>query len=159
MSDESTASRAKPLAKPGNKSVDDEIAELDRQLTKLEAEKVDLPAPVTWDELQEAGALKQIEQAEIRRGVIPRLLRAGREKRLQLQLERLEQKKEPVGQELEKHWSRRERLQEQIQELEAERGQAQHAWSTAHFKMQRLEEQERAARRELREASLEGDDS
>jgi chromosome segregation ATPase len=133
------------------RDIDREREELDRQVAKLEAEKAGLPEPLSWDELQQAGALQRVEEAERRRGVIPKLLAAARIKRSQLQLSRLAADKEPVNADIEKLYAQKEALHEQIRDLETERGQIHHAWSNARFRLQRIEEDERATRRQLRE--------
>jgi DNA repair exonuclease SbcCD ATPase subunit len=156
MSDESTGSVASGAhAKRTRKRIDKDLEEIDRQVAALEAEKAGMPAPVTWDELQEAGTLRQVEQAELRRGVIPRMLRAARVKRLQLELERLEKRLAPIIKEQEESYERREELKAQIQELEALHGQAQGAWSHASMRRDTIEREQRSVRKQLRE--LEGE--
>jgi chromosome segregation ATPase len=145
------------MSKSKVRDLDHEIDELDRQVAQLEAEKAGLPEPLSWDELMQAGAVQQVEQAELRRGVIPRMLRAARTKRLQLELARLERRLEPIVAEQEQAYERREELGAQIRELQEQHGREQHAWTHAGFRRDTLEREQRNVRKQLRE--LNGDAS
>lgn len=142
------------MSKNKAQDLDHEIAEIDRRVAELEAEKAGLPEPLSWDELMQAGALQQVEQAELRKGVIPRMLRAAKVKRLQLELVRLERRLEPITAEQEQAYERREKLNAQILQLQEQHGREQHAWSHAKMRRDAIEREQRSLRRSLRELEV-----
>jgi hypothetical protein len=139
------------MAKEPVRDIAADIDELDRQVAELEAEKAGLPTPVSWDELQEAGALQRVEETERRRGIIPRLLDAAKVKRLQLELERLERRLEPIAEEQAQAYKELEETRLQVLELQEKQGRAQHAYSHATMRRQKVEGEQRRVRQQLRE--------
>jgi chromosome segregation ATPase len=102
------------------KSIEDEIDALDRQVAELEAEEAGLPTTLSWKELQESGALQKVEEADRRRGVIPRMLTAARVRRLELEIQKHEQAIADLEARQEEIYTELEPKRQQLLELQQE---------------------------------------
>jgi chromosome segregation ATPase len=107
-----------------------EEREMGAAIERLEAEQRDLesPAPaLTWEEIQ-AGAMKDLEGRERRRGILPRLIAAAKIRRLEIRRERQEAEIGPLREAREEARTRLEEAQakrQEAQELET-RAQVEH---------------------------------
>ncbi len=138
--------------------LDEEIAGMDREIEKLEAERAELDAPtraLTWDEIQ-AGAMEDLEARERRRGLLPRLIVAAKVKRLELQKAKLEGEMGPLR-------PAREEAHEKLQQAAAKRRKAaeeedaaRYEYSDAHTRIESREGHVKRIDREIRELRGEG---
>jgi hypothetical protein len=133
---------------------DEEIANMDREIERLEAElREDAQAPLVWGE----ATADELAQKEQRRGVLPRLITAAKIKRLELRRAKLERETEA----LEAERAERHRVLEEAQVAEERakerRLEAFNAWTFAHGAVITKQDHARRLKRELRE--LQGDDA
>jgi chromosome segregation ATPase len=135
-------------------AVEGEIRSMEGELAALESERAELDAPAeppSWDELQRAGALEELEAQASRRGVLPRIIGAAREKLLDLRVRREEALLAPLKAERARAHAALEEAQAEARRAEEARGAAVGRWSVAHANVQGRERRVERATRELAE--------
>jgi hypothetical protein len=140
--------------KETHKTIEDEIAELDAEVANLEREKAGLLKVLSWDDLQHSGALKKLEEAETRRRVLPKVQRAARAKRLQLEIRKHKKHLEPIYDQQAQAWNRLEEARQEKARLTQVEADEYNAWHSYHVRIETLERRIREATRALHE--LEG---
>jgi chromosome segregation ATPase len=116
-----------------NIDYDLEMQKINDELAALEREKLSLPEPTSWAELTKSGALKKVQEADARRGFIPRLQRAARVRKLELEIGKhekavaeMEKRQEEIYEELEPKRQQLIELQTQVNILGGEHTQGLH---------------------------------
>lgn len=134
-------------------TLDGQIAGMDREITKLEAERAELDAPapaLTWDEIQ-SGGLEDLEARERRRALLPRLIAAARVKRLELQRARRALEMEPLEAARAEAHDRLQATTAKRIKVAEEEGKARFAYSDANGRIESAERHMKAIDREIRE--------
>ncbi len=132
----------------------EEVENMEAELGRLEAEQAQLDAPArvpSWDELQRAGAVEDLENRARRGGVIPRLITAAKVKLLELRAERERLELEPLKAERVRAHDECQEAQAKAREAEQERIATFSRWNSAHAAIQDGERRIRLAEREIRE--------
>lgn len=134
-------------------TLDEEIAGMDREIERLEAERAELDAParaLTWDEIQ-AGAMEDLEARERRRGIVPRLIVAAKVKRLELHKAKWEREMEELAPVRDEAYARMEKAQAARVKAEEKEGLERAAWNRALYGVQGCEDRIKQADREIAE--------
>lgn len=132
--------------------VEEEITTLDGEIQRLEAERAELEAPareMTWDELVANSA--EFEARQRRRGILPRIIHAGRVRRLELEKRRHEEHAASLRAELEAKYEAFQVHEAKLRQAKEERDSAHGQWTLTLSAVQSAEERARRTQRELRE--------
>jgi hypothetical protein len=136
---------------------DEEIANMDREIERLEAELLeDVATPLRWDEITAATA-EEITRKEQRRGVLPRLITAAKVKRGELRIMRLEAETAALEAARAERYRVLEEAQAAEQQAKERRLEAFGAWNLTHGEVLTRQDHARRLKRELR--GLRGDDA
>lgn len=100
--------------------IEQDLEAIDYEIAVMEAEKAGMPPVPTWDQLQEAGALRELQEREARRGVLPHLIRAAKIKKLELERARHERAMEPLQETMERTHARGEELRAELIRVQEE---------------------------------------
>ncbi len=133
-----------------------EEREMDEEIQRLEAERLELEGPasvLSWDQIQ---AGEDLDKRERRRGLLPRLITAARIKRLELKRQRHEAEIEPLQTRREKAHARLEKASAKRQEVIEEENAARYEYGDASSRIASREMHIRAINREIRELRGEG---
>ncbi len=132
------------------KSPEAEMAALDKQIQDMEAELTAEAAPLTWEQVT-ATTAEELAHKEQRKGILPRLIRAAKIKRLELQIQRDRGSIEPLDAARAKAHEKLERATakrwEAVEEEQAARGE----WGKVHERIINLERRIKLEEREVAE--------
>jgi hypothetical protein len=117
----------------------EDIARIDHELAELEREKAGLPPVPTWEQLQEAGAVQELQAREARRGVLPHLIKATRVKRLELQRRKYEDQIAELDEQRTEGYERLEAAREARSKAAEAENEAYSTWYDAHWRIQSYE--------------------
>lgn len=143
-------------AKEKPKNLAEEERKMDKEIERLEAERLELEAParaLSWDEIQ---AGEDLEKRERRRGILPRLIVAAKVKRLELRRERYERETEPLRAQRREAHARLEEAKTKRLDAIDEENKALYEYSDAFQRVQGQEKRLKAVDRELAELRGEG---
>lgn len=143
----------KTKAPPGDtvEAIEEEIAALDKEIQNMEAELAEeSAAPLSWDEITSSTA-DELARKEQRRGILPRLLKAARIKRLELRKRQYELEAEPLRAECEENYHKLERATEKERKAKEEREAALGAWNFTLSTVRGLERRIKDTERQIRE--------
>jgi hypothetical protein len=131
-------------------TVEEELVSLDREIESMEAELREEGTPLSWDEITSSTA-DELARKEQRRGILPRLLKAARIKRLELRKRQYELQAEPLYAERVENYRKLERAIEKDRKAKEEREAALGAWNITHSALQGVERRIKDTERELSE--------
>lgn len=134
-------------------TLDEEIAGMDREIGRLEAERAELDAParaLTWDEIQD-GAMEDLEARERRRGIVPHLIVAAKVKRMELHKAKWEREMEELAPVRDEAYARMEKAQAARVKAEEKEGLERAEWNRALYGVQGCEGRIKQADREIAE--------
>jgi hypothetical protein len=131
------------------------VEDLDAKIAEMEAELQEgYGKPLTWDEVTSTTA-EEIARKEQHRGVLPRLIRAAKVRRLELEKRRREDEAASLRAKVETTYAALQEQEERLRAVEEDRDAAHAEWALTLSAKQNADERTRRADKELREL-LEG---
>ena len=130
---------------------------LDKEIERLEVERAELEAPErewSWDELVANSA--EFEARERRRRILPRIIQAGKVKRLEIEKRRHEEQAASLREDLEVSYSAFQESEERLRQAKEERDAAHSKWMLAMSAVHSAEDRAKRVERELCELRGEG---
>jgi hypothetical protein len=127
------------------------VEDLDEQIQSMEAELVEgYGKPLTWEEITSTTA-EEIARKEQRRGVLPRLIRAAKVRRLELVKLRREEEAGPLREKLEATYQAFQEQEDELRRAKEKRDAAHAEWTLTLSALQSAEERTRRTEKELGE--------
>ena len=139
-------------------SVEEDLARMDETIRTLEAEQVELenlPAPLTWDEIQ-AGATTQLEAREARRGILPTLITAAKIKRLELERRKVEREMTPFEERLTSAYEKQEKALAKLHKAQEELNHARGDWHDVNLRLEKKQRRTKQINAEIQKLKGEG---
>ena len=140
------------MTKIDEQDVEQEIATLDGEIKRLQAEQAELevPAPLSWDEIQ-AVAAEELVSREARRGIVPRLITAAKIKRLELERRKVEREMTPFEERLTSAYEKQEKALAKLHKAQEELNHARGDWHDANLRLEKKQRRIKEISAELAE--------
>ncbi len=129
-------------------NLDKELETLAAEHAALEAEENEPPPVPTWHQLQDSGAVVELEQKVARRGILGHLKRANLIRQRELEAERYRRQLGPLREEQGEAYPALERKRAELAELQREVNVASGEFSQRMYRIQELERRVRLLHRE-----------
>lgn len=126
------------------------VEDLDEQIQMMEAELAEgYGKPLTWEEVTSTTA-DELVRKEQRRGMLPKLIRAARVKRLELVKRCREEEAAPLREKLEATYRAFQQKEDELRQAKGKRDAAHAEWALTLSALQSADERTRRAEKELR---------
>ena len=141
------------MTKTAKKQQHPEPEKLDEQIQRWERELEEAPREIGWDELVENSAQieRELDARERRRRILPRIIQAGKVKRLELEKRRHEEHAASLREELEASYAAFQEHEERLRQAKKKRDASHGKWMLAMSAVQSAEDRAKRTERELRQ--------
>jgi hypothetical protein len=127
------------------------VEDLDARIAEMETELEEIPGTaLSWDEVTSTTA-DELAHREQRRGMLPKLIRAARVKRLELERHRCEEEAASLRQKVEATYQAFQEQEDQLRQAKEKRDAAHAEWALTLSALQSADERTKRTDRELRE--------